>query len=191
MIKLLFYSSFAVFDRPGQDLFLAVSGKPAAYIDIQVIGGTFYQHPHGGDTAPLAALVSLVPALGFDTCVTIGVKSVGSDGQPEDNLTLPPGWAGFGPSSLVTGNGWAVTPSDPQADPFNPDFYAGDGHVLIGQFSTANGSGIVGMFRVLVVSSNVPTQFSASFSHFVASPAALALVGAAGLLGTRRQRAYA
>ncbi len=188
---LLVCNVFAVFDQPGQDLFLAAGGKPTQPVDIRVIGGTFYQHPLGDDQAPSAALVSAFPSLAYDTFVTIGVKTVGPGGQPEDDLVLTPGWPGFGPSSLSEPPelGWAVTPNDPQADPFNPNFNAGNGHVLIGQYATADGVGIVGRFRTLVVSSGIPTQITMEFSHFIPGPGAAVLMGAVGLIGTRRRRA--
>jgi hypothetical protein len=188
---LLVCNVFAVFDRPGQDFFLAVSGKPQGPISIDVVGGTFYQHPQGGDTAPLAALVDLFPSLAYDSFVTIGVKSVGLGGQPEDHLTLSPGWLGFGPSTLPpspgANAGWAVTPGQPQADPFNPSFFAGDGHVLIGQFSTANGTAISGMMQLLVISNGVLLSQLVNFIH-VPSPGGLPLLMAASLLARRRRR---
>jgi hypothetical protein len=182
---------FAVFDRPGQDLFLNIAGTPAAPLLIQVIGGTFYQHPMGWDKAPSAALVDLFPSLAFDTFVTIGVKSVGPGAQPQDDLVLTPCWPGFGPSSISTGDcnvGWAVTPGDPQADPFNPDYFAGNGHVLIGQYSTADGTAISG-HMVILFRSNGVTQivYNASFYH-VPGPGALGVLATAELFGTRRRR---
>ncbi len=188
---LLVCNVFAVFDRPGHDLFLSVSGSPNALLNIEVIGGTFYQHAMGGDKAPTVALVEAFPSLAFDTFVTIGVKSVGPGGQPEDSLVLTPAWPGFGPSALYTGLdnfGWGVTPSNPQADPFNPNFHAGDGHVLIGQYSTADGIGIVGMFRMLVVSNGVSSDLPVSFFH-VPCPGALPLLCAAAFTGRAARRA--
>ncbi len=189
---LLVCNVFAVFDRPGQDLFLSVSGKPQGPISIEVIGGTYYQHHFGSDKAPIAQLVPLFPSLAFDSFVTIGVKAVGPGGQPEDNLTLTPGWPGFGPSSLGPGGnvGWAVPPTEPQADPFNPSFFAGDGHVLIGQFSTANGQAISGMIEILVISNGIVTRHLLNFFH-VPSPGALTLLLTASLLGRRCRRAGA
>jgi hypothetical protein len=181
---------FATFDRPGQDRFLSAAGTPNSPMDIHVVGGTFFQAPPfcDGDTAPGAALVALVPSLAFDTFVTIGAKSIGPGGQPAPQLSLTPGWPGFGPSSLVGENlGWANTPNDPNTDPFNPNFVNGNGQVLIGQFAANDGFGIVGMFRILVVSNGVSTQMNVSFFH-VPGPGAMALVGAAAFLGTRRRR---
>lgn len=185
---------FATFDRPGQDLFNAVFARGDSPMDIHVVGGTFYQHQFGGDKAPSAALIPFFPSLAFDTFVTVGVKQVGSapgvppGSQFPDALDLSPGWPGFGPSSLGgTSIYWAVSPVDPQSDPFNPDYVGGNGQVLIGQFSTLNGSAIGGMFRISVLSNNVFTLLNVSFFH-LASPGALALLGAAGLLQPRRRR---
>ncbi len=185
---------FATFDRPGQDLFNAVFGRGSGPLEIHVIGGTFYQHQFGGDTAPNAALIPFFPSLAFDTFVTVGVKQVGSapgvppGSQFPDGLDLSPGWPGFGPSSLSgTSIYWAVLPDDPQSDPFNPDYVGGNGQLLIGQFTTLNGFAIEGMFRISVTSNNVFTLLNVNFFH-VASPGALALFGAAGLLPTRRRR---
>ncbi len=187
---LLVCNVFATFDRPGGDLFLAVAEEPGSPLIITVIGGTFYQHPSGTDKAPSAALVEIFPSLAYDSFVTIGVKKVGEPGgQPNDALVITPGWPGFGPSVLggpSVNLGWGVTPADPQADPFNGDYAARDGSVLIGQYSTLNGTGIVGRFRILVVSNGVPSQLNVSFSHFVPGTGAFALLVIAG--ATRRRR---
>jgi hypothetical protein len=185
---------FATFNRPGQDRFLSAAGTPNSPMDIHVVGGTFYQNQFGSDTAPSSALLPVFPSLAFDSFVTIGQKSTA---QPAPPLTLTPGWAdsdgvpggsGFGNSTLGGNNlGWANTPADPNTDPFNPQFVNGNGQVLIGQFTTTNGTGISGMFRVLVVSNGVSTQLNVSFFH-VPSPGALALLGAAGLIGRGRRR---
>ena len=82
--------------------------------------------------------------------------------------------------------GWAVTPIDPQGDPFNPDYFAGDGRALIGQFSTADGSAIQGTMLLQYISNGVTEQSVVSFLH-VPGPGVLALLGLAGLMGTRRR----
>ncbi len=190
---------FALFDRPGQDRFLSVDGTPNSPMAFEVLGGTFFQHPLGGDTAPNAALVAAFPSLAFDTFVTIGVKKVGAPGgQPGDSLVLTPGWPGFEPNFLGGNNiGWAVTQVMPQSDPFNPDFVNGNGAVLIGQFATLNphpGGAVAGMFRILVISNNVGTQINIPFLHHdffpkcIPGSGALGLLATAGLLGKRRRR---
>ncbi len=159
---------YAVFDRPGEDLFLAAAGTPGIPMNIEVIGGTFMQITFGGDGPPLAALIPVFPSVANDTFVTIGVAAVGlpPGGQSPDNLLLGDPWPGFEPSSLGgTSIGWAVMPDDPQADRFNPDYVAGNGSVLIGRFSTMNGSAICGHLALLVVSNSELMLVEASFSE--------------------------
>ena len=64
---------YAEFDRPGEDLMVAVAGTPKNPLFIEVVDGVFYQHQFGSDTAP-GPLVNFFPSLAFDTFVTIGVK---------------------------------------------------------------------------------------------------------------------
>lgn len=151
----------AVFDRPGQDRMIAVAGTPNAPMNIEVLSGSFYQHQFGSDQAPPASLVEVFPSLAFDSFVTIGVKKVGAPGgQPNDALVLAPPWPGFGPSSLSGNNvAWAVTPVEPQGDPFDPvNSFPGDGSVLIGQFSTLDGSAIQGTMLLQFISNGVIVQ---------------------------------
>ncbi len=93
-----------------------------------------------------------------------------------------------GTSLATTLSGWAITAGEPAADPFNPDFFAGDGRVLIGQFSTADGSAIQGTMLLQYISKGVVGQSVVSFFVPVPGPGALWLLGAVGLLGSRRRR---
>ena len=184
-------------DNPGQfiihDLMRWVAGSADRPMLIQVIGGTFYNHFLNGDQAPLTSLVNAFPIAEFDTFATIGVKqliAIGGPGpgQPEDLLTLTPGLAPIeGTQFFTTTGGWAIIPDAAQADPFNPDFFAGDGRVLIGQFSTADGTAIRGTMLISFVSNDVIGTVVVSFFH-VPGPGALWLLGAMGLLGSRRRR---
>ncbi len=163
---------YAVFDRPGEDLMSAVAGTPLNPLTIEVIGGTFYQHPFNNaimDRPPQGFLIDVFPSLASDTFVTIAVKCVGDPPcQPIDNMVITAGFPGFGPSVLMTSHeGWAITPIEPAADPFNPDFFAGDGRVLIGQFSTVDGSGIEGTMLLQYTSNNVFGQSVVSFQHML------------------------
>ena len=190
---LLVVNVYAVFDRPGEDRMIAVAKTPGAPLNITVIGGTFYNHPLGGDQAPDAAFFPAFPSLAYDTFVTIGVKCVGDRPcQPVDTLTISPGFpAGITGSSLAGHFGWAITPAAPQGDPFNPPFsFPGNGQVLIGQFSTMDGVAIQGTMLLQYVSNGVVgIQSVVSFYH-VPGPGAFAMMGVAGLIGTRRRRRH-
>lgn len=181
---------YAEFDRPGEDLMQAVAGTAGAPMLIQVEGGgSFYNQAFGTDRPPLTNLVAAFPSLAFDSFVTIGVKAVGPNGQPADKMTITPGFPGVSGTALsTTVSGWAITPDEPAADPFNPDYYLGNGQILIGQFSTADGTGISGTFLIQYVSNGAPGSQVVSFSHVVPTPGALALLGTAGLIGVRRRR---
>ena len=66
---------FADFANPGGDHFQVAAGTPYCPLSIQVVGGTFYQHPVGTDTAPNPVRFQQFPSLRYDTFVTIGVES--------------------------------------------------------------------------------------------------------------------
>ena len=182
---LLVVNVYAEFDRPGQDFMRTVAGTMNAPLLIQVIGGTFFNANGGTDQAPSAFFISLIPSLAFDTFVTIGIKFT----DPlDDALIIVPGFpAGITGTQLsMTESGWAITVIDPQGDPFNPLYFAGDGRVLIGQFSTADGTAIQGTMRIRGTSNGIDFKSVVSFYH-VPGPGALWLLGAAGLLGSRRR----
>jgi hypothetical protein len=181
---------YAEFDNPGADWMQGVAGIPGAPMSITVVGGSFWNHPtFGGDTAPNSAFFGLWPSLAYDTFVTIGVKATGPLGQPTDDLELinmPQPIAGT--SILADSAAWALLGPQPQGNPFDPvNSYAGNGRILIGQFSTANGTGIVGTFFLQYISDGTVTSTVESFEHFIPMPGALGLLGLAGLLSTRRR----
>ncbi len=87
---LLVVNVYAIFDRPDPgdgsgDHMIAVAGIPSAPMNIQVIGGVFYNSPFGGIQAPSAAFFPAFPSLEFDTFVTIGKKT-----SAGDTLTITP-----------------------------------------------------------------------------------------------------
>ncbi len=140
---------YAEFDTP-PIFFLAVGGN---LIDstYTVIDGTFFQSIFGSDRPSNPALFPTFPTLRYDTFVTLGVKSFNPnnpgvpEGQPMEQMQFAPLWPSFGASSIVlTNSAYAVQPSMPQANPFNPDYVRGDGGYLIGQFSTVDGTGFTG-----------------------------------------------
>ena len=183
---LLVCNIYAEFDRPGQDFFKAVAGTLNSPLLIEVLGGTFYNHAFGTNTAPHHHLLAAFPSLVYDTFVTIGAK-VSSSAFP-DATVITPGFPPLTGTSLSTdASGWAITPIDPQGDPFNSDYGGpGNGQILIGQFSTLDGSAIEGTMRIRGTSNGINFESVVSFYH-VPGPGALWLLGAAGLLGSRRR----
>ena len=178
---------YAVFDRPGEDSFHKVAGTPNAPLLIQVEGGgTFYNHLFGNDNAPSPALVAAFPSLAFDSFVTIGKKD-----STGDTTLITPGWpvAGVSGSSLFTNqSGWTTTPLNPQANPFDAaNSFPGNGQILFAQFATADGTGFSGTLLTGGISNGVSQSWYGSFFH-VPGPGALWLLGAMGLLGSRRRR---
>ena len=104
-------------------------------------------------------------------------------------MVLTSEWPGFEASTRETSNaGWEITPLDPQGDPFNPDFFAGDGRVLIGQFSTLDGSAIQGTMLLHYVSNGVSHATVETF--FLPGPGGLPAVVLFCALGTRRRKRH-
>ncbi len=160
---LLTVNVYAEFDQPGEDHMLVVAGTPLSPLTIQVNGGTFYQHAFGTDQAPCGCLFVVFPSLVYDTFVTIGKKD-----QTGDILVLAD-WPGFGASVLTTSTGgWAINSVDAQGNPFDPaNSFPGDGRVLIGQFSTLDGSAIQGTMLLQYISNGVNELSVVSFQHMM------------------------
>ena len=185
---LLVVNVYAEFDRPGEDQMQAVAGTMFAPMIISVTGGTFYNHAFGAidNSAPSTVFIGVDPKFAYDTFATIGAK-VSSAAFP-DATTLTPGLPLIAGSVFsTTVGGWAVTPIDPQTDPFNTDYSSGNGQILIGQFSTADGTAIQGTMLIMYISNGVVVSGVVSFFH-VPGPGALWLLGATGLLCPRRRR---
>ncbi len=164
---------YAQFDAPPV-AFIAVGGTPFVST-YTVIDGTFFQSPFGNDRPPNPAIFGAFPTLRYDTFVTIGVKSFNlndpgvPEGQLEDVIKFTPNWPGFGPASLVFAEAaYGVPNTFPQGDPFDPNFVRGDGGILIGQFSTQDGTGFTGDLQLNFVPANggLEEQF-VSFVHTV------------------------
>ncbi len=187
---LLVYNIYAQFDERPDDFVFAVAGTPLSPLNVNVRGGTFFQHQFGNDQAPNGGLC-VVPGfetLCLDTFVTIGKKTSAGDAT-----ALAPGWPGFGPDRLAGNNlGWFITPDDPQGLPNV------NNQVLLMQLSTATGTGFFGTILVNGFSNDLDLgslPAGADVDGYVSfdtqqapAPGALALLGTAGLLGCRRRR---
>ncbi len=174
---------YAVFDNAEDHLYF-VYDTPENPSFVNVIGGTFYQHQFGGSGPPNPLFFRFAPGLRYDTYFTIGVKSFNladpgiPEGQAENNLIFKPGFPAFEESSIDltyggfggSGTGYFLVPNDAQGFPFNPDFVAGDGRVLIGQFSTADGVGIEGQLHVQFTNNGKTTYAVGTFEHTLSAP---------------------
>jgi uncharacterized protein (TIGR03382 family) len=172
---------YACFDD-ATDRALSVTGA-----SLSPLGGhQFYQNAFGSATEPSPALVAVFPDLAFDTFVTIGLKLQGPPGTPVTALE---------PGSSMTGTGftggWFTDGDAPQGSPQpiigQPGFY-----VLLAQLTIENptaSAGVGGSMTVAWKTATSGAQFSeVSFEHFIPAPGALALLGLAGLAGSRRRR---
>ena len=181
---------YAEFDNPGNDWMQAVAGTPGAPMNITVIGGSFYNNAFGSDQAPSLALVGVFPSLAYDSFFTIGRKIADPPGASANKLNLVnmPALAGTSVST-INGSWGLVPPTASQGNPFDPvNSFPGNGSILIGQFSTANGTGIVGQFLIQYVADGTVATSYVSFENIVPTPGALGLLGVAGLIGRRRRR---
>ena len=184
---LLVVNVYAEFDRPGEDAFWKVAGISSAPLLVQVIGGTVYNHAFGGASnhAAFTALVAVFPSLAYDSFVTINAK-VTSAAFPDATVITPGLPLIEGTSFATTVAGWAVSPIEPQTDPFNTDYSSGNGQILIGQFSTADGTAIQGTMLIMYISNGVVVSGVVRF-YPVPVPGALWLLDASGLVGRRRR----
>jgi hypothetical protein len=74
-------------------------------------------------------------------------------------------------SVLETLSGWLVFEDDPQGNPFDPaNSFPGDGSVLIGQFSTADGNAISGTIPLQYISNGFTEQSIVTFHHPLDAP---------------------
>jgi MYXO-CTERM domain-containing protein len=178
---------YAEFDAPG-DWVQGVAGTPFVAMNITVIGGSFWNQAGGGDTAPSTFLTGIIPSLKFDSFYTIGKKVIAAGVTDFTNLVNQPILAG---TSISTTNGaWAIVPpTADQGNPFDPvNSFPGNGQLLIGQFSTSDGVGIIGSFLLQYISDGVVTASEESFAWGLPTPGALGLLGVAGLIARRRRR---
>jgi hypothetical protein len=191
---LMVVNVYAEFDNPGGDWFQKVGGTPASPLNINVIGGEFYNNPFGSDQAPAAALVGVFPSLAYDSFFTIGRKvndPPGGEPNAVNLVNMPP----LSGTSVHTTNGsWGlVPPIAAQGNPWDPiNSFPGNGSVLIGQYSmeipTFKPFGITGEFFIGYVSDGVVMNEYVTFSNLVPAPGAFGLFGAAGFLVTGRRR---
>ena len=160
----------------------AVYGDGSVELYIHAVNGSFYQNAFGGNTSTAInpALYSVFPSLMYDSWVTIGLED--QVGNALNNIGID--FSGFeGGGAIVTSDGsWFATPDDAQV-------YEVGGRVLIGQFTTT-GDGVEGTINMQGKEADGTTNWNAIGAYFntVPSPAAMVLLGIAGLVGCTRRR---
>ncbi len=194
------YATFTTGDAAGE--VVGVGGSAALGIPLQIntVNGTFFQHPLGNAAhlSPSAALANLpgFNTLKHDSFVTIGRKLDDDPifGPDQTNVLYLDSWT----TTRLTGSdevSWflAGLPAQGKAGggPDNPPYL-----VLIGQYTIVNpvpNAFVFGQMFVNGIHTNaqgVVEEFTkvGVFSTELPAPGALALLGVAGLIGTRRRR---
>jgi hypothetical protein len=170
-------------------------------------GGAFYNSGANGNSAPSQETIGLFPNAQWDTFATIGV-SVADQAPFGDQTSFSPGFPNIAGSSFTTSNGgWFVTPTfdhdnnsdTPQiVNPQSEAGFAGDGDVLnrvmFLQLTVNAGEHVAGTVNLAVfnnsgVAGGAGSQIIAQQTfNSVPVPSALALLGVASLVGSRRRR---
>jgi len=166
------YRLYANFDGLGDDGVLAVFGQPGDPALVESTDGAFHNDPLGGLLAPLDLTGVGIWSNQWDTYVTIGATT-----QTGNATGLSPGFAtatnSLGTNWSNDNAGWFVTPDDAQSI---------GTHVFIAQFVVAAGEGVSGKVNIL-------TRENETIKGLMfPAPGALALLGLAGMTGSRRRR---
>jgi hypothetical protein len=199
------YRVYAMFSDPN-DYLTAVSGTPTlGNLVVQSrnandtgAGSNFVNVLGGGATAPGAYYIGQNADVAYDTFVTIGISVAEQGSQPSpappDYTGLAPGFSGIGNvNQIATNNGGWFSPGPTEQGRAG---YAGDGdaqlRVLIMQLTVSSTSIVRGTVAISGVNANgllPPTSFTMSGQIFgVPTPGVLALLGVAGVIGSRRRR---
>ncbi len=194
------YAQFTPGDAAASVIALGGSDTLGINMQINTRDGTFFQHPFGrpNHLSPSAALgdVPGFNALKYDSFVTIGRKLDDDpiDGSDQTQVQLLETWT----DTRFTGgpeSDWFVVGSPTQGfvgqGPDNPP-----DQVLIAQFTVANpgpNGGVFGQMFLFGFHTNaagvVETYtITGVFDNQIPAPGTLALLGVAGLMGSRRRR---
>jgi hypothetical protein len=197
---------YALFSDPG-DFVTSVAGSPTlGNLSIQsrnaldsAVGGAFF-NAGGGSTAPGQTLVSALPNAEWDSFATIGLAIV-PDGFVDETGTSP-GFPTFivGTSLESNNAGWFTAGPQPQGTAGNGIFNVdpinnpGEWGVLIMQLTVNAGNNVRGTVAIgggnnnpLAGQTTFQTNADQVFNSFPA-PGALALLGLAGVVSSRRRR---
>lgn len=188
------YRMYAVFDDAGNKL-LNVFNANFETTD----GSTLYQDSFGGDLAPTASFIGLVPTLAYDSFVTINRLFSDANSTPPitDTTSLDPNFQ-FTTNGLTNNSGWFNS-----SPPNEQGLAVQNGSVwetLVGQFTVIGGTAPVidgptsnadgRWFGAAALTYNDASGATQQFfsQGFIPTPGAMALFGLAGLTAGRRRR---
>jgi MYXO-CTERM domain-containing protein len=181
---LVTYRLYADFDGGDEDGVLSIFGVTGAPMDVVSPDGVFSNSPVGLDalTAPQDLRFLGIFENQWDTYVTINLDTATGDatgtspGFATETNSLASDWS-------TQNAAWFVTPDDAQSQ-------AVDNRVLLAQFTHAAGAGPSGgpSGTVNVLLLDGTELQGVAFGGATPAPGALALLGLAGLAGTRRRR---
>ena len=182
------YRVYADFDgeNPEEDGILSVFGVAGQPMSMTSWNGLFHNDPLGGLTAPLDLRGSGIWANQLDTYVTINATDdtvvVGlSPGFAAETNSLASDWS-------TENAGWFVTPDDA----WGKASWEGNetpGRVLLAQVSMLDqGDGPINGFGTISILDRASSEEFRDLALVFPSPGALALLGLAGLAGSRRRR---
>ncbi len=193
------YRVYAIFSDPG-DFLTSVAGSPTlGNLQVQTRnalglapGGNFVNPAGGSATAPTFKAIGLQTE--WDTFVDIGLASVPYGGT--DGTGLSPGFSGIGSvASINTNNaGWFTAGPIAQGMAGNGLALGANWGVIIMQLTVNAGNHVAGTVAIGGVNNNplaggttFQTNADQTFNSFPA-PGAHALLGLAGVVGSRRRR---
>lgn len=193
------------FSNPGDQL-ISVGGTPnLGPLTVQSrnaldngAGSAFFNHGLGTDRPPSQVDINANPTLAWDSFYTIGL-TVADQGPFGDTMAIAPGTPSLTGTTLsIPNGGWYATPTivvPPEMN--NPQTlagFAGDGdlasRVIAMQLTTVSGGNVRGTVVLSFRDANNvdgTTIGGQTFNSFPA-PGALALLGVAGVIGSRRRR---
>lgn len=183
------YRFYAEFDDPTDQL-LAINGDANVSALTFSTNTVLQNDPIGAGAGTKSEDFPFLATAAWDSWVTIGVSSFSLD-----NNYSPGFLGGDGSQNVIKGSSWSQADNGGwfDSDPTSAD--GAGGFVLIAQFTVADvvGPGVAGDIEFGGTVSYNPGGGPPSSSElfFVSTPApgALALLGLAGLAGTRRRRA--
>jgi uncharacterized protein (TIGR03382 family) len=205
------YRVYAVFDDANNTM-TAVGGSPALGVATikslmadGVTAGTNFFNFGGGNSAPLTSYGAFLagPNAEWDTFATIGVAKDDVNTSADD-VGLTPGFPPFIPGNVWTSNNAAWFTAGPQqqgkaGNGLSATFNNGGSSVtgmgvLIAQLTVNSGQEVAGTVFVNgdlggPLAGAIFQFTNQTFSSIIPAPGALALLGLAGLVGTRRRRA--